>query len=74
MHLVAPSLPFGGVGNSGMGAYHGQASFRTFSHLKPVVSKPLRPDTLRLAQPSAEEGPSGPVGVLVRRVRSVLRH
>ncbi len=74
VHLVAPSLPFGGVGNSGTGAYHGQASFRTFSHVKPVVSKPLRPDTLRLAQPSAEEGPSGLAGVLARRVRSVLRH
>ena len=31
------SLPFGGVGNSGMGIYHFQHSFETFSHLKPVV-------------------------------------
>lgn len=34
-------LPFGGVGNSGMGAYHGKSSFDTFSHLKSVVKKPF---------------------------------
>ncbi|MGX1793052.1 aldehyde dehydrogenase family protein [Microbacterium sp. NPDC055312] len=50
-HLGAPQLPFGGVGTSGMGAYHGEASFRTFSHLKSVLDKPLRPDTMRLAYP-----------------------
>ncbi|MGD1943592.1 MAG: aldehyde dehydrogenase [Leptolyngbyaceae cyanobacterium] len=32
-------LPFGGVGDSGMGAYHGKASFETFSHLKSVLKK-----------------------------------
>lgn len=46
LHLVAPELPFGGVGESGMGAYHGELSFRVFSHDKPVLAKPLRPDTL----------------------------
>jgi len=50
-HLSAPDVPFGGVGMSGSGAYHGEASFRTFSHLKPVLSKPLWPDTLRLIAP-----------------------
>ena len=34
-------MPFGGVGNSGMGAYHGQTSFETFSHLKSVLKKPF---------------------------------
>ncbi|MEU3609345.1 aldehyde dehydrogenase family protein [Streptomyces sp. NPDC035033] len=48
IHLGVPNLPFGGVGESGMGAYHGKASFDTFSHRKPVLSKPTRPDTLRL--------------------------
>ena len=38
-HLVSPRLPFGGVGGSGMGAYHGEASFRTFSHEKSVLKK-----------------------------------
>lgn len=37
MHLGVPELPFGGVGNSGMGSYHGKASFDTFSHQKSVL-------------------------------------
>lgn len=39
MHLAVPGLPFGGVGESGMGAYHGKASFETFSHHKSVLNK-----------------------------------
>ncbi len=39
MHLVNDSLPFGGVGSSGMGAYHGKATFETFSHRKSVLVK-----------------------------------
>ena len=35
-HIAQHKLPFGGVGASGMGGYHGEAGFRTFSHLKPV--------------------------------------
>jgi aldehyde dehydrogenase (NAD+) len=46
LHLVAPELPFGGVGPSGMGAYHGVRSFTVFSHEKAVLAKPLVPDTL----------------------------
>ena len=51
IHVAATGLPFGGVGASGMGGYHGPYSWRAFSHLKPVLRKPLAPDTLRLAQP-----------------------
>ena len=36
LHCVQEELPFGGVGASGMGAYHGEAGFRTFSHAKSV--------------------------------------
>jgi aldehyde dehydrogenase (NAD+) len=36
MHFVAEDLPFGGVGDSGLGCYHGKASFDTFSHMKSV--------------------------------------
>lgn len=43
-HVAAPALPFGGVGPSGMGAYHGKASFDTFSHAKSVLRKTTRPD------------------------------
>jgi len=35
-HVAQHNLPFGGVGNSGTGGYHGEAGFRTFSHVKPV--------------------------------------
>jgi aldehyde dehydrogenase (NAD+) len=39
-HLAVPGLPFGGVGPSGMGAYHGRATFETFTHEKSVLTKP----------------------------------
>lgn len=36
LHVSSPHIPFGGVGYSGMGTYHGYASFKTFTHEKPV--------------------------------------
>ena len=39
MHYGVTSLPFGGVGDSGIGTYHGKASFDTFSHQKSVLHK-----------------------------------
>ena len=39
IHLATSRLGFGGVGNSGMGAYHGKKSFDTFSHEKSIVDK-----------------------------------
>ncbi len=44
MHIGNPYLPFGGVGESGIGAYHGQSSFDTFSHQKSVLYKRFKPD------------------------------
>jgi aldehyde dehydrogenase (NAD+) len=44
MHVSVPDLPFGGVGNSGMGSYHGEAGFRTFSHERSVLRRPFRLD------------------------------
>ncbi|XP_019401279.1 PREDICTED: fatty aldehyde dehydrogenase isoform X1 [Crocodylus porosus] len=41
MHYSLPSLPFGGVGTSGMGAYHGRHSFETFSHRRACLIKSL---------------------------------
>lgn len=41
MQVGIADLPFGGVGDSGMGNYHGQASFKTFSHYKSVLKKGL---------------------------------
>lgn len=39
MHLTSPYLPFGGVGTSGTGNYHGKASFDTFTHEKSILHK-----------------------------------
>lgn len=39
MHVSSNHLPFGGVGYSGMGSYHGKASFDTFSHYKSILNK-----------------------------------
>ena len=44
MHIGVPDLPFGGVGDSGMGAYHGKATFDTFSHYKSVLKRSFWPD------------------------------
>jgi len=44
VHLTNANLPFGGVGESGMGAYHGKYSFNIFSHMKSVMRRPLWPD------------------------------
>ena len=50
MHVGIPDLPFGGVGPSGMGSYHGEAGFRTFSHERSVLRRPFFLD-LRLRYP-----------------------
>jgi aldehyde dehydrogenase (NAD+) len=51
MQVAVPELPFGGVGSSGMGAYHGRHSFETFSHRKGVLTKPTRLDPSLLYPP-----------------------
>ena len=44
MHIANENIPFGGVGNSGMSAYHGKDSFDVFSHRRSVVTTPNRID------------------------------
>ena len=61
LHLGDPRLPFGGVGDSGMGAYHGKTGFDAMSHHKSVLYKPQRPD-LRIIYPP-----------YTRRVEQLLR-
>ena len=39
IHLATSAMPFGGVGESGMGGYHGRAGFETFSHYRSIVDK-----------------------------------
>lgn len=43
-HLANPNLPFGGVGNSGIGSYHGKDSFETFSHNKSILKQTTKFD------------------------------
>lgn len=50
MHIANPNLPFGGVGDSGIGAYHGESSFHLFSHQKSVLHRSfLLDDPVRYA-------------------------
>jgi len=50
LHIAQENLPFGGVGASGMGAYHGEEGFRRFSHMKPVFTQ-SRFNVVRLFNP-----------------------
>ncbi|MCD2194586.1 aldehyde dehydrogenase family protein [Actinomycetospora endophytica] len=54
MHCLVPQLPFGGVGTSGMGAYHGRWGFEAFSHRKAVMSKSTKPDPGLLYPPYSD--------------------
>jgi len=54
MHITNSKLPFGGVGNSGLGSYHGKAGFEAFSHFKSILDKPFWPEP-RLKYPPYTE-------------------
>jgi aldehyde dehydrogenase (NAD+) len=54
LHLAVPGLPFGGVGESGMGAYHGRTTFETFTHRKSVLTKPTAVDPALMYPPYTE--------------------
>lgn len=63
MHCAQSSLPFGGIGPSGMGVYHGKAGFETFSHLKPIF-KQARINGAKLLYP--------PYGIIARLLLRLL--
>ncbi|MNP51579.1 Coniferyl aldehyde dehydrogenase [compost metagenome] len=63
-HVGVESLPFGGVGPSGMGAYHGHDGFRTFSHAKAVFRAGKSPD---LMAPPYSEPMRQLIGSLIQR-------
>ena len=54
LQATVADLPFGGVGASGMGAYHGRMTFETFTHRKSVLDKPTYLDPT-LAYPPVDE-------------------
>ncbi|MEO7433088.1 MAG: aldehyde dehydrogenase family protein, partial [Dokdonella sp.] len=63
LHIAQHDLPFGGVGSSGMGAYHGEAGFQTFSRMTPVFRQ-SRFSLTGLLNP--------PYGALFRRMVALL--
>ena len=63
MHIATNNMPFGGVGDSGMGGYHGKFGFDTFSHKKSVVKKSLAID-IKLRYPPYKDN----IG-LIRKVQ-----
>jgi coniferyl-aldehyde dehydrogenase len=63
MHIGQEDLPFGGVGASGMGSYHGEDGFRTFSHAKAIFKQAT-------FNPAEKLGLRPPYG---EKLRSVLK-
>jgi coniferyl-aldehyde dehydrogenase len=57
-HMLQKDLPFGGVGPSGMGAYHGIEGFKTFSHAKAIYRQPKRIPVAKLAGFMPPYGPA----------------
>jgi aldehyde dehydrogenase (NAD+) len=64
MHITALTLPFGGVGESGMGRYRGRFGFETFSHARSVMRKGFRFDLFNVCPP---------YGAVLERIRPFLR-
>lgn len=54
-HLSTPHLPFGGVGSSGIGSYHGSKSFETFSHMKSILKKSTKVNLSFIFPPYTKE-------------------
>jgi aldehyde dehydrogenase (NAD+) len=67
-HMIGTGLPFGGLGASGLGAYHGEAGFEAFSHRRAVVRRAMWPDL-----PFRYPPQNHPMAVFRRAVRFMLR-
>lgn len=66
-HVAQENLPFGGVGKSGIGAYHGQKGFETFSHMKPVFYQSKFASSKMLYPPFSEKTEK-----LLKMVRKII--
>ena len=62
VHAAGESLPFGGVGASGMGCYHGRKSFDTFTHYRSILSR------ANWLDPSLRYFPYGKIKALIIRL------
>ena len=65
IHLATSAMPFGGVGESGMGCYHGEEGFKTFSHTRSIVDKKTWMDLPMRYQPYTEK--------MTRLIRSFVK-
>ena len=54
LHIGNPAMAFGGVGESGMGGYHGRSTFETFSHRKAVLKRGFKFDIKLMYPPYSE--------------------
>ncbi len=61
--MGSQELPFGGIGDSGMGRYHGRSGFETFSHQRGILTRSNRPDMM-LRYPPYGKRDSPPEGAL----------
>lgn len=66
-HVAQETLPFGGVGKSGIGAYHGEKGFETFSHMKPVFYQSKFASNKMLYPPFSEK-----TDKLLKMVRKII--
>ncbi|OJZ69021.1 coniferyl aldehyde dehydrogenase [Mycobacterium paraffinicum] len=73
LHMSLPQVPFGGVGHSGMGAYHGRAGFDTFSHQRPVVGSELPFSITSIAAPPFSRAKVAAGDLWVRSIRRRAR-
>lgn len=72
VHFAQEALPFGGVGPSGMGAYHGVRGFETFSHLRGVMRSSRASPSYNLLKPPFNALVTKTIEVLVRGVRGLV--
>ena len=73
MHATIDGAPFGGVGNSGMGAYHGKAGFDTFSHYRPITESRLRGSAMGLTVPPVSPRVGAAIDWVARKQAARLR-
>lgn len=66
LHFLNPALPFGGVGESGMGRGHGEAGFRTFSNQRSVLKRTFASRLLRTLYPPYDDFTEGLVDKIIR--------
>jgi len=67
LHVAQENLPFGGVGKSGIGAYHGEKGFETFSHMKPVLYQSKFASSKMLHPPFSEK-----TDKLLKMIRKII--